>query len=128
MPTVSDTYIENRNRVQPNHTNNYETVHGGNLVKWMDEVGAMSAMRFAGETCVTAGVEDLSFRRPLPIGDIARVVAFVYQAGDREETTESYFVFVAVDADGSTVGVPELEVGSERCERLREEALANEPD
>ena len=41
MPSVSDTYIENRQRVQPTHTNNYESAHGGNIVKWMDEIGAM---------------------------------------------------------------------------------------
>ena len=41
MPTLMDTYIENRYRVQPNHANNYETAHGGNVMKWMDEVGAM---------------------------------------------------------------------------------------
>lgn len=49
MATISETYLENRWRVQPNHANNYETVHGGNVMKWMDELGALSAMRAAGE-------------------------------------------------------------------------------
>ncbi|MFB6136034.1 MAG: acyl-CoA thioesterase, partial [Halobacteriaceae archaeon] len=40
MPDLTDTFIENRERVQPNHTNNYGTAHGGNVMKWMDEVGA----------------------------------------------------------------------------------------
>jgi len=145
MPTVVDTYIENRKRVQPNDANNNDTAHGGVVMKTMDEVGAMSAMRFAGETCVTAGVEDLSFRRPLPIGDIARVVSFVYRAGqtsvrvrlrvDREdprtgdcERTESRFTFVAVDDDGHPTSVPDLSVGSERGRRLRREAIDAESD
>lgn len=138
-----DTYIENRERVQPHHANNYETVHGGNVMKWMDEIGAMSAMRFAGESCVTAAVDQMNFRRPIPVGDIARIDAYTYAAGETsvrvrlraaredprtgetEPTTESYFVFVAL-ADGSPTPVPELTVDSEEGERLREQALAGE--
>jgi acyl-CoA hydrolase len=52
VASVSDTYIENRERVQPGDANNYGSAHGGIVATWMDEVGAMSAMRHAGETCV----------------------------------------------------------------------------
>ncbi|ELZ21953.1 thioesterase superfamily protein [Haloterrigena salina JCM 13891] len=141
MPTVLDTYIKNRYRVQPNHANNNETLHGGNLMKWLDEIGAMSAMRFAGETCVTARVNELDFERPIGIGDTAMVEAFVYDAGRRsvhvglrawreeprtgetERTTESSFTFVAIDENGSPVPVPELTVDSERGRELRDRML-----
>ncbi|GAB7118634.1 hypothetical protein JCM9743_10960 [Natrinema sp. JCM 9743] len=76
MPTLLETRIKNRFRVQPNHANNNETLHGGNLMKWLDEVSAMSAMRFAGETCVTARVNELDFERPIRIGDTALVEAY----------------------------------------------------
>ena len=146
MPSVSDTYIENRQRVQPTHTNNYESAHGGTVVKWMDEVGAMSAMRHAGETCVTARINELDFKRPIPQGDTCVIESYVYAAGrtsvrvrlrafresprtgDRELTTDSYFVFVAVDAEGSPTPVPELTVDGERCRRLRDDALEAEPE
>ncbi|WP_066411722.1 acyl-CoA thioesterase [Halorubrum aethiopicum] len=146
MPSVSDTYIENRQRVQPTHTNNYASAHGGNVVKWMDEVGAMSAMRHAGETCVTARINELDFKRPIPQGDTCVIESYVYAAGrtsvrvrlrafresprtgERELTTDSYFVFVAVDAEGSPTPVPELTVDGERCRELRDDALAAEPD
>lgn len=144
MPTVLDTRITNRFRVQPNHANNYETLHGGNLMKWLDEVGAMSAMRFAGETCVTARVDELHFERPIPIGNTAMVEAYVYDAGETsvhvalrawreeprtgetEKTTASSFTFVAVDNDGSPVTVPELTVETEEGERLRQRALGSD--
>ncbi|PSQ19843.1 acyl-CoA thioesterase [Halobacteriales archaeon QS_8_69_26] len=144
MPTLLDTYLENRKRIQPNDANNYETAHGGIVMKAMDEVGAMSAMRFAGETCVTAGVDDLSFRQPIPVGEVARIVAFVYDAGrtsvrvriradredprtgEQERTTESCFTFVAVDDEGDPTRVPELRVESDRGRRLRDEALEAE--
>ncbi|MXR51611.1 acyl-CoA thioesterase [Halovenus sp. WSH3] len=146
MPSVSDTYIENRQRVQPTHTNNYEAAHGGNIVKWMDEIGAMSAMRHAGETCVTARINELDFERPIPQGDTCIVEAYAYAAGrtsvkvrlrafreqprtgDREQTTDSYFVFVAVDEQNKPTPVPELTVDSERCQRLRQAALEHDPE
>jgi len=142
MPTPSETYIENRARIQPDMTNNYDTAHGGVVMKLMDEVGAMSAMRFAGETCVTARVTGLDFTRPIPRGEIAVVEAWVYQAGrssirvrlvvdredprtgERERTCESGFVFVAVDEDGAPVAVPELETPTDRDRRLEEMGLA----
>jgi uncharacterized protein (TIGR00369 family) len=146
MATIDDTYIENRQRVQPTHTNNYESAHGGNIVKWMDEVGAMSAMRHAGETCVTAKISSLNFVRPVPQGDTCIIESYAYRSGktsvrvrirayresprtgDREQTTDSYFVFVAVDESGKPTGVPDLRVESERCERLKAEALELEPE
>ncbi|AGB39662.1 acyl-CoA thioesterase [Natronococcus occultus] len=145
MPTVCETHIENRFRVQPNHANNNNTLHGGNLMKWLDETAAMSAMRFAGETCVTARVNELDFERPIRIGDIALVEAYVYDAGrssvhvalrawreeprtgETEKTTESSFTFVAIDESGKPQPVPELTVESDSGRRLRERALGDEP-
>lgn len=144
MVDLMDTYLENRSRIQPNHTNNYGNAHGGNIMKWMDEVGAMSAMRMAGETCVTANIEGMDFKRPVPGGDTAVIRAYVYEAGrtsvrvrlqafreqprsgEVEQTTESTFVFVAIDEDNDPTPVPELTVSSERGQRLKEEALATE--
>ncbi len=138
MSTPSDTYIQNRERIQPNQTNNYDTAHGGIVMHLMDEIGAMSAMRFAGETCVTARVESLDFRRPIPRGDIAVVEAWVYEAGrtsvkvrlrvDREDprtgeserTSDSTFTFVAVDGDGKPQAVPDLTVETSRDRELRD--------
>lgn len=139
MPTPEATYIQNRERIQPNQTNNHDTAHGGIVMHLMDEIGAMSAMRFAGETCVTARVESLNFRRPIPRGDIAVVESWVYDAGrtsvrvrirvDREDprtgeserTSDSTFTFVAVDADGKPQSVPDLEVETDRDRDLRRE-------
>jgi acyl-CoA hydrolase len=145
VPTPSHTHIENRHRIQPDDTNNYDTAHGGTVMRLMDEVGAMSAMRLAGETCVTARVEALNFERPIPRGDIAVVESWAYDTGrtsvkirlvvDREDprtgeserTSESTFVFVAVDESGTPVAVPELQIETECDERLRERGLADDP-
>lgn len=146
MPTVLDTYIENREQVQPTHANNYESVHGGHVMKWMDEVGALSAMRFAGEPCVTAHVDEVDFLRPVPVGETVLVESYVYAAGrtsarvrlrayrenprtgETQLTTESLFVFVAIDENGEPTPVPELEVRSDRGEALRQNALDAESE
>lgn len=144
MVSISETFIENRERIQPNDTNNYGTAHGGNIVKWMDEVGVMAAMRLAGENCVTAHINHLDFTRPVPQGDICVIDAYVYDAGrssikvrlrafredartgEREQTTDSHFVFVAIDEDHRPTSIPELAVETDRCERLRQEAIESE--
>jgi acyl-CoA hydrolase len=93
---------------------------------------------------VTAHIDSVDFDRPLELGDIALIEAYVYAAGrtsvrvrvraygedpltgERAVTTESYFVFVAVDEDLDPVSVPDLTVSTETGERLREQALADE--
>jgi len=143
MPTVEDTHIENRWLVQPDHANTLGTTHGGNVLKWMDEAGAMAAMRFAGENCVTASVDSVEFKRPIPAGDTAVVEAYVFEAGrtsvhvrlraarenprtgEQEPTTESFAVYVAIDEAGDPTAVPDLTVESDRGKRLRETAIEN---
>jgi acyl-CoA hydrolase len=146
MPELAETYLENRWLVQPHHANSHGTAHGGNVLKWMDEAGAMAAMRFSGESCVTARINRLDFSRPIEVGDTALIEAYVYRTGrtsmdvhlqtyrenlrtgEREPTTESYFVYVAIDDEGRPTDVPELAVGTDRGERLRDAALAGDSD
>ncbi len=144
MPTIEETLIENREMVQPNHATPLGTCHGGNVLKWMDEVGAMAAMRFAGEACVTAHINQVNFEQPIEVGDTALIRAYVYAAGrtsvrvrleafredprtgEREKTTESYFVYVAIDASRTPTPVPKLEVRTAEDRRRQEAALAGE--
>ena len=104
----------------------------------------MSAMRFAGEPCVTAHIDSVDFEMPLELGDIAFIEAYVYAAGrtsvrvrvraygedpltgESAVTTESHFVFVAIDEDRNPISVPELTVSTDEGESLREQALADE--
>ena len=146
MTDLMETLVENRQMVQPNHANMLDTAHGGNVMKWMDEVGGMAAMLFSGETCVTARVDQMDFQRPIYVGDTAYITAYVYDAGtssvkvrliteredlrtrEREKTTESYFVYVAIDEEKNPTTVPELTVGSEAGAELRREALEGNGD
>lgn len=124
--TVTDSYVESTERVQPDQANNYENAHGGEIVKLMDELAAVAAMRIAGETCVTAHIGSVDFQAPLPVGHVATISAYVYDTGDTslnvrvdvegsdprtgetETTTSACFTLVAVDADGQPVQVPDV--------------------
>jgi acyl-CoA hydrolase len=145
MPKIADTHIVNRERVQPTHANNYESAHGGIVMKWMDEIGAMSAMRAAEQSCVTAQMSSVDFERPIPIGDNALVESYAYatgetsvrihievsaenpHTGETELTTSAYATFVAIE-DGTPTPVPDLKVEGEKCKELQEKALAEEPE
>ena len=105
----------------------------------------MSAVRHAGETCVTARIDGLNFERPVPQGDTCVVESYVYEAGrtsvevrirafrkaprtgGREQTTDDCFILVAVDWSGSPVAVSGSIVADDRCGRLRRDALENAP-
>jgi acyl-CoA hydrolase len=146
MPTLMDTYLENRWEVQPNHSNNFGSAHGGNVMKWLDGLGGLSAMRFAGETCVTAKMDELNFERPIPVGETALVESYVYEAGrtsvevrlrayredprtgETELTTSSYATYVAVDDTNTPTPVPALDVTTDEGRRLQRAALDAHPD
>lgn len=144
MPTLRATKVETRRFVFPGESNASMTAHGGDLVKWMEQIGGMSAMRFAGTDVLTVGMDGVQFHRPIPQGSIALFDAYVYDSGatsvrvrvrgydenrhtaERTLATEALMLLVAVD-DGETVTVPDLTVETAESERLRATAT-NEGD
>jgi acyl-CoA hydrolase len=137
---VLDSYVESTERIQPNQANNYGNMHGGELVRLMDELAAVAAMTVAGVTCVTAHIGSVDFRHPIPVGNVATISACVYETGDsslrirvdvesrnprdREATptTSACFTMVAVDGDGNSIDVPAVVAQTERGRQLVETA------
>ena len=140
MPDLLSTRITNRWVVRSSDANHLGTAHGGSIVKWMDEVGGMAAVRFAGKWCVTAHIDSVDFIRPIQVEDAVRVEGYVYDAGETsvevhveahvedlrtgegELASEANLVYVAVDDDGDPSPVPKLEVETEEGARLQREA------
>lgn len=138
--TVVDSLVHSVDRIHPDDANNYGNAHGGGVVKLMDELAAISAMRVAKRTCVTAHIGSVDFDNPIPVGHVAEVTAYVYETGrsslkvrvtvesrdprenEAAPTTSAQFVMVAVDEEGSPVPVPDVAVESERGKRLIDEA------
>jgi len=141
MPTLLDSKLESRHFVYPAESNAMETAHGGDVLKWIERTGGMSAMHFSAGEVVTVGVDDCRFHDPMPEGSLALLDAYVYdvgdtsmrvrvrcfdeqyETGDRTLHAEAQVVSAAVDDDGDTRGVPALTVDSKRGESLRTAAL-----
>src|SRR5690625_3391160 len=117
------------------------TVHGGVIMKEVDEAAGLAASRHSGHVCVTAAIDELSFLEPVHVGDVLIVQASVNAVGEtsvevgvkveaegwlsaeRRHTTTAYLVMVALDNDGRPVTVPPLQV--ETDEQRRREAYAH---
>lgn len=102
----------------PNDANVHGTVFGGRVMSWIDEVGALAAMRHARRPVVTALIDAVAFSIPVRVGDIAIVRAIVTHAWTtsmeiwvtvhtehpfdetRQLAAEAYLTFVSVDPDG----------------------------
>ena len=119
MPTPSQTQVILSQVMRPEHQNLVGTVHGGNIMKFVDDAAGAVASRFSGGPAVTAAMDQMLFRRPVRIGDIVTVRAQInwtghssMEVGARVETTRfnelspslhvatAFLVMVAVDADG----------------------------
>jgi acyl-CoA hydrolase len=138
--SVLDSYVESTERIQPNQANNYENTHGGEVVKLMDELAAISAMTVANETCVTASIGSVDFQNPIPVGHVAELSAYVYDTGtssldvrvnvesrdprDEESTatTAACFTMVAVNENSSPVEVPAVIAQTDHGKQLVETA------
>ncbi len=112
---------------EPSAVNFGGKVHGGAVMKWIDEAGYACAAGWSGRYCVTIYVGGIRFHQPIHIGDMVEVyariihtgrtsmhVAVQVSAGDpktdnRRDTTQCIIVFVALDDNGHSVAVPAWE-------------------
>lgn len=124
--TVKESQHETSEIMMPGHANNLGHVFGGVVLAMMDKCAAVSAIRHARTTCVTASIDRVDFREPIYLGDLVimhssvncvgrtsmevgvRVEAEDLQSGKRRHTNSCYLTFVAVDANGRPVEVPEI--------------------
>lgn len=108
---------------EPSTVNFGGKVHGGTVMKWIDEAGYACATSWAKRYCVTVYVGGIRFHRPIMIGDLVEVearlaytgstsmnIAVEVRSGDMkggqmEKTTECLIVFVSVDSHGRSMPV-----------------------
>ena len=85
--------------MQIQHANNDGNVHGGSIMRVVDEAAGIAAMRHARRRAVTAAMDDMSFLAPVYIGDLVTVRATV---NDAHRT--SMEVGARVDAENIATG------------------------
>ncbi len=109
---------------EPSHVNFGGKVHGGAVMKWIDQAGYTCAAGWTGEYCVTLYMGGLHFIRPIHVGEIVELRTLVIHTGrtslhiaidiyarDPKEpslkrTGHCVIVFVALDENGRPRPVP----------------------
>lgn len=122
----SETSVEMRELVMPNHTNSLNTVFGGTVMGWIDVAAAMVAHRHCGKPVVTAHIDDIDFIAPIKMGYHVLIQASLNYVGrtsmivgvkvtsenpytgESRTTTRAYLTFVALDDLGRPIEVPPL--------------------
>ena len=112
--------------MQPEHANSQGNVHGGWIMKLVDEAGALASTRHAAHRTVTVAIDQMVFRQPIHIGDLVILNAEVTYAGrtamevevdvikenpitgEQTRTNAAYLVYVAIDDNGKPARIPPL--------------------
>jgi acyl-CoA hydrolase len=120
--------------------NNAGNVHGGVIMHMCDEVAGLAAVRHSGCRVVTAGMDRMTFLRPIVVGHLVTARAMVNAAwrtsmevgvrveaedvrtGESFHATAAYLTMVALGDDGTPTPVPPLEPREPDEERRQREA------
>jgi acyl-CoA hydrolase len=138
--TVNQSRIELNQLMLPEHANAYGNVHGGEIMKMVDEAGGIAAMRHAQRPCVTVAMDSMTFMSKVNVGELLSCVASVNRVGKTSlevgvkvtaenpitgtvsHTNSAYLVYVAIDDDGKPCSVPDLVLETDDERRRFEQA------
>jgi acyl-CoA hydrolase len=115
-------------------------VHGGTVMRECDEAAGIAAIRHCGMRVVTAGMDRMTFAKPVYVGELLRCSAMVNAVwrtsmevgvrvesenavtGEVRHSSTAYLTMVAVDEKGTPVEAPGLIVEGKDEERRQREA------
>ncbi|MCG3087633.1 acyl-CoA thioesterase [Sporosarcina sp. MB25] len=124
--------------VLPPDTNHLQTIFGGQVLAYIDEIAAITAMKHANSAVVTASIDSVDFVSSATVGDVLELEAVVSStgrtsmevfvsvhsvdllSGERKLTTESFLTMVAMDADNEPTPVQGVYPETEAEKRLFE--------
>jgi acyl-CoA hydrolase len=140
--TVGHSAVEMAELMLPHHSNPAGVVHGGELMKMMDNAAGVVAARHSLANPVTGTVHDIRFLTPVHVGEVVLIRAKLTFVGhtsmevyveidaqnlgteERRQAMTAHYIMVATDDKGKPVGVPPLMVITEEEERLFNEGMA----
>ena len=124
----------------PDTANFSGNVHGGTILKLLDQVAYACASRYAGSYVVTMSVDQVTFRQPIHVGELVTFLAAVNYTGRSSmevgikviaedirnksvrHVNSCFFTMVAVDEERKPAAVPPLTPSTPDEERRFEEA------
>ncbi len=123
---IADSRVSLSLLMGPQQVNTLGNVHGGIIMKYVDEAGALAAMRHAQSHVVTVAIDSMTFMQPIYVGNLVTfqaeltfvgrtsmetrvtVIAENPLTGERRTSNTAYVVYVALDGDGRPQAVPQL--------------------
>ncbi|MBS0347605.1 MAG: acyl-CoA thioesterase [Proteobacteria bacterium] len=108
----------------PDMANFAGNVHGGTILKFLDQVAYACASRYAGRYVVTLSVDQVMFRQPIHVGELVTFLASINHTGtssmevgikvvaenirtqEVRHANSCFFTMVAVDEERKPVAVP----------------------
>ena len=128
--------------VMPQHCNGYvkPRLFGGQIMAWIDVIGAVAARRYTGCAVTTVAIDNLTFLKPAYLNDTVvqeaevtwtghtslevRVDSMVERLdGSRELINRAYVVFVALDDEDRPTAVPPFEPQTEEEKQTWQDAV-----
>jgi acyl-CoA hydrolase len=139
--TVEQSKVSIGSLMQPEHANPPGNIHGGEIMKLMDNAAAIVALRHTRGNVATKRVDQLVFHHPIHIGDFVIcnaqltfvgkssmevLVTVLVDVITNDQPTKvvaltAFFTLVALDINGSPAAAPPLEISNEH-ERVLFEA------
>ena len=137
---AAETQVTLSQQMMPSDANPLGNVHGGCIMKLVDEAGALAAMRHARRPVVTVTMDSISFLSPVRVGQLLtlhssvnwvgrtsievgiRVEAEDPIAGEITHTNSAYAIFVALSDEGKPCPVPPLILETDEDRRRWDEA------
>lgn len=125
---------------EPSDVNFGGKVHGGVVMKWIDQTAYTCARTWAETYCVTVYVGGIRFYKPINIGEVIKINAYVIYTGNSsihiavdvfsrdfsqqkfEKKTHCVIVFVSVDENGKPQKVKKWVPQTEKEKKLEEYA------
>ncbi|MCA9647087.1 MAG: acyl-CoA thioesterase [Polyangiaceae bacterium] len=123
-PRVSQVSVQQL--MLPEHANAWGKVHGGLIMKLVDESGGICAMRHAQRPCVTVAIDSMTFQSAVEVGEVLCCEAYINFIsrsaievtvhvnaedpirGEVTHTNTAHLVYVAIDDEGKPTEVPPL--------------------
>ena len=136
--TVSHSAVIMSQAMMPHQANPFGAVHGGEIMKLMDEAAGVAAVRHCHVNVVTARVDGINFFRPVMVGNLVIINAYLTFVSrstmdvrvevvaedifkeEKQHALTAHFIMVAVDDSGKPTAVPPLIVSLEKEKELWE--------
>lgn len=124
--TVDETRVVTSRIMEPPDANSWGNVHGGVIMRLVDEAGGAVAIRHSRRQAVTVAIDRMTFKQPVHIGDLltiracmtytgrtsmevqAEIEAENMRTGEIRAAGTCYLVYVALDDRGQPAPVPPL--------------------